>query len=169
MKVFHNQADSTHFAYSFQKSTEHVGNIFGAWEVLMAHFLQKLLRWIISVEICSIKNVTVADFKLPLLLVLLLPLATSHSCIFALMNVEWFSGTFLHVFHSIKLSLKFRCFFNQTSSWTKPHFILINTKMNITMYLVTCTGEVNWSDCERGSLFLNISQNINPLKTPSHT
>lgn len=43
-KVFHNQADSTHFAYSFQKSTKHVGNIFGAWEVLMAHFLYKAIN-----------------------------------------------------------------------------------------------------------------------------
>lgn len=112
-----------------------------------------------------IKNVTAADLKLPLLLLLLLPLATSHSCIFTLMNVEWFSGTFLHVFHSTKLSLKFRCFFNQTSSWTKPHFLLINTKMNITLYLVTCTSKVIWLGYDRGSLFLNISQTINHLNT----
>jgi hypothetical protein len=36
--MFHNQADSTHFAYSFQKSTKHAGIIFGAWKVMMAHF-----------------------------------------------------------------------------------------------------------------------------------
>jgi hypothetical protein len=147
--MFHNQANCTHFVYSFQKSTKHAGSIFDARKVKMAHFFFQKANNInyFLLKICSnifIKHVPIADLKLPLLLPLALLIHVS--------SLRWMlSGSQVHPFVSSipqNLSLKFRCFFNEASSWTKPHSVS-NTKMNIA--LLYC-DLYKWSDWDRGCL-----------------
>lgn len=100
--------------------------------------------------------------KLPLLLVLLLLLlpAIPGLCQPSLRCMS--SGDQVHSITSPtpqKLSLEFRCFFSLTSSWTESRFVLIHTKINIALYLISLTSEIKFTvlNFGRENVFLIVS------------